>query len=66
MNQVVLERALKTKFTDFEDAVIHEAALLAGAQYIVTRNLVDFKTSELPVFEPGELISIMQSLDEKD
>ncbi len=57
VNRVVLERAIKSKFNDFEHAVIHESALIAGAQYIVTRNITDFKRSQLPVFEPSELIS---------
>lgn len=65
VNRVVIEGALKSNFRDFEDAVVHEAALHAGAKYIVTRNCVDFKNSKLSVFEPAELIKILISL-EKD
>ncbi len=63
VNRLVLERAAISKFNDFEDAVIHEAALHAGAKYIVTRNLMDFQRSQLPVFEPRELINILESLN---
>lgn len=62
VNRLVLESALKLKFNDFEDAVLHESALHAGARYIVTRNCVDFKKSQLPVFEPQELINTLESL----
>lgn len=62
VNRIVIEGALKSKFNDFEDAVLHEAALHAGAKYIVTKNSRDFKPSKLPVFEPRELIYILKSL----
>jgi len=62
VNRVVLENALSSKFEDFEDAVLHEAACNAGAEYIVTRNPSDFKESILPVFEPREFINNIESL----
>ncbi|HDO06191.1 MAG TPA: PIN domain-containing protein [Bacteroidetes bacterium] len=62
VNRLVLEGAAKSKFNDFEDAVIHESALHAGVKYIVTRNSIDFKRSQLPVFEPRELINTLESL----
>ena len=61
VNRVVLEGALASKFTDYEDAVLHEAASHAGAEYIVTRNMADFKKSQLPVFSPADLINILES-----
>jgi predicted nucleic acid-binding protein len=63
VNRLVLENAAKSKFNDFEDAVVHEAALHAGAKYIVTRNCIDFKKSQLPVFDPGEFINTLESLN---
>ncbi len=48
VNRLVLENAFAAKFSDFEDAVLHEAAVHAGAQHIVTRNLADFKKASLP------------------
>ena len=42
VNRVVLENAVASKFKDFEDAVLHEAACHAGAKYIVTRSLSVF------------------------
>jgi predicted nucleic acid-binding protein len=66
VNRVVLEHAASSKFTDFEDAVLHEAACHAGAKYIVTRNPVDFAHAKLPVFEPKEFINALESLMNKN
>ncbi len=63
VNRVVLENAFDAKFKDFEDAVIHEAALHAGAQYIVTRNISDFGKTVLPVYEPREFLKGLESLN---
>ena len=62
VNRVVFERALKSKFKDFENAVLYESAALSSVQYIITRNTSDFKKSTIPVFEPKELISLMKTL----
>lgn len=62
VNRVVLEGATASKFKDFEDAVLHEAAIHAGAEYIVTRNIIDFKKSKLPIFNPTDLINTLESL----
>jgi len=62
VNRLVLEKAVRSRFLDFEDAVLHEAAVQAGARYIVTRNMTDFQQACLPVFAPRELINMLQSL----
>lgn len=54
----VLQRALDDNgFSDFEDAVAHEAAHAAGMSAIVTRNGRDFARATIPVFEPLELLA---------
>jgi predicted nucleic acid-binding protein len=55
VNRTVLEAALELGFSDYEDAVLHEAARQVNAQGIVTRNRSDFKRSALPVYTPEEL-----------
>lgn len=50
-----LSLALDLPFPDFEDAVLHEAARLAGARAIVTRNGSDFRGAVLPIDSPNEL-----------
>ena len=59
VNRIVLENALSSNFTDFEDAVIHEAARHSGANCIVTRNIKDFSLSKLPVFTPAEFLNML-------
>lgn len=59
VNRMVLESALQLKFSDFEDAVLHEAACHAGAQCIVTRDRSGFKKARLSIYTPDELLSIL-------
>lgn len=55
----VLIKALDIGFPDYEDAVLHEAARLAGASGIVTRNRKDFSHAALPIYDPTELIALV-------
>ncbi len=55
VNRAVLENAATSNITDFEDAVIHEAARHVGVDAIVSRNIKDFKRALLPVYTPNEL-----------
>ena len=64
VNLAVLEGALQAKFTDFEDAVLYNAALNVNADGIVTRNIGDFKRATIPVYAPEELDHLMQITDE--
>lgn len=50
--------ALRSNFTDFEDAVQEFSAVDSDIQIIVTRNIKDFKHSNLKVVEPKELIEM--------
>ena len=61
VNRAVLESALVADFSDFEDAVIHEAACHVGAEAIVTRNQKDFKKSRISVYSSEEITKILAS-----
>lgn len=51
-----LKRGLKSKYKDFEDALqIISATTIENIDCIVTRNIKDFKDSEILVFPPDEL-----------
>lgn len=63
VNRVVLENANHSKFNDFEDAVIHEAALNSGAQAIITRDRKGFKEATLSVYTPREVVRILLASD---
>lgn len=57
----VLDSALDIDFSDYEDAVVHEAARLAGADVIVTRDRDDFANAAIPALEPSELLAVIAS-----
>jgi predicted nucleic acid-binding protein len=61
VDREVLRGALDLGFPDFEDAVVHEAAREAGAAAIVTRDIVGFARSGLPVFSPAELLAAVRA-----
>lgn len=61
VNRAVLSSALGTKFADFEDAVICEAARRVNAQAIITRDARGFRHSPLPVHSPTEILKIMRA-----
>ena len=55
---LLIKRGLKSKHKDFEDALqILSATSIDKIDCIVTRNLKDFKDSEIPVFSPDTLLS---------
>ncbi len=58
LNDKIIELALNdTDFRDFEDGLQYYTALEAECDFIVTRNLKDFKKSSLPVFSPKEYLA---------
>ncbi len=62
VNKAILEKAINNKFIDFEDSVIYESGIFSGVEYIVTRNIKDYKYSQIPVYEPFEFIKIISNL----
>lgn len=63
VNRPVLEQALYSRVSDFEDAVLEQSARLVSADAITTRNLTDFKKSCITVFDPRELLSAVQIME---
>jgi predicted nucleic acid-binding protein len=48
----IIHQAIDSAFPDFEDAIQHACAVRAGATHLVTRDLVGFRRSEVPVVSP--------------
>jgi len=61
VNKDVLLLSTDSKFTDFEDAVLHYSGQLVSVDSIVTRNIIDFKRAEYPVYSPSELWGIIKT-----
>jgi len=56
VNSNLLKKALKSKITDYEDAVTEQAALVCSATSIITRNTKDFKNSLIKAITPENFI----------
>ncbi len=57
VGSAVIRKAMKSTFTDFEDAIQYYSALTENKiQAIVTRNSKDFKLDELLILEPSRAI----------
>jgi len=63
VNRPVLEQALRSGITDFEDAVVEQAGRLVSVDAITTRNGKDFTKSTVPIFDPAELLSAVDSME---
>ena len=59
VDQIIIEQALNLPYQDFEDAVQMMAAVQADAQYLVTRNIKDYKSGPLPALQPAELLVLV-------
>jgi len=55
----ILRDALYSKIKDYEDAVIEESSFKYGVNYIVTRNLDDFKQSKVKSLSPTDFLKIV-------
>lgn len=58
VNRLVLEDALDSGFLDFEDAVLHAAAMHCGVQAIVTRDEKGFNKAQIAIYSPEALLNI--------
>jgi predicted nucleic acid-binding protein len=59
VTRAVIDSAANSKFEDFEDSVLHESAVAAGVDGIVTRNQKDFEKSTIAIYSPQELEAIL-------
>jgi predicted nucleic acid-binding protein len=59
---LILNKATNSGFKDFEDAIQSFAAeSVPEIEAIITRNLKDFKKSNLPVFAPDVVINLLNA-----
>ena len=59
VDERVVRKSLSTtsRFRDIEDAMQHYAAMQAGCEFIITRNVKDFALSDIPVRTPDEFLN---------
>jgi len=56
VNRAVIEGAMQSRISDFEDAVLERAAALAGAEAIITRNGKDFAQGAIAILDPRQCL----------
>lgn len=61
IDERIVRKSLATtsRFRDIEDAMQHYAAIQSECDCIVTRNIKDFKNSDIPVFLPEDFIKLV-------
>lgn len=52
----IVDKAIESNFSDFEDAVQYYAAISAGADVIITRNIKDYKQATIPVLTAEQFL----------
>ena len=57
-------KALASNISDFEDAVMIEAATRAETDCIVTRNVKDYIGAPMPVYSPAEFVELLYNSEE--
>ena len=60
VDRAVLAAALDAGFEDYEAGVLHEAAVVAGVDAIVTRDGAGFASASLPVFTPSASLAALR------
>ncbi len=58
-HEEILRKSLMSELEDYEDAVIDELAINEGIDYIVTRNLKDFKRSRNRIYTAREILDVV-------
>ena len=60
VSELEIDKSLHSNFKDFEDAVQYYACLKNNCDFIITRDLKDFKNSEISVMTPAEFLASMK------
>lgn len=64
VDEDVIRRALDVRSSDFEDAVVLEAARAVGADGVVTRDRRGFSDPQIPAWLPDELLAMIDVLED--
>jgi len=58
LTEKIIDLALNSEFVDFEDAIQHFSAIESDCDLLLTRNLKDFKKSQIIVMTAQDFISL--------
>jgi predicted nucleic acid-binding protein len=57
VSELEIDKSLNSNFKDFEDAVQYYTCIKNECNFIITRDLKDFKNSEIPAITPTEFLA---------
>jgi predicted nucleic acid-binding protein len=57
----IVDKGLASKFSDFEDSLQYYCAVKMDCNIIITRNVKDFKESDIPVLTPDEYLNSIKN-----
>ena len=60
LSVALLDKAIDSQISDFEDAVQFYSAVYSGADFIITRNAKHFPQYNIPVLSPTDFIALGQ------
>jgi predicted nucleic acid-binding protein len=58
VDDIIIQKALESSFSDFEDAIQYYTSTENNMDYIITRNVDDYKKSIIPVHTPDEFLKL--------
>lgn len=61
VDEKVIDLALASAFTDFEDAIQYYSALTQDLDAFITRNKSDFKSAKIPVLTAAEYLQLYRA-----
>lgn len=56
-DSIIMDKVMKSAFTDLEDALQYYSAKDSVVDFIITKNFFDFKKSAIPVYHPLQYIN---------
>ena len=59
IDSFIVDEAIASRFSDFEDTMQYYSAIREGADVIITRNSSDFSAAEIEIYEPQQFLDML-------
>lgn len=59
VDSLIVDNAIVSQFSDFEDAMQYYSAIRGGADAIITRNSDDFGAAQIEVYSPQQFLNML-------
>ena len=59
VDSLIIDEAIASRFSDFEDAMQYYSAIREGADALITRNSEDFDAAQIEVYEPQQFLDML-------